>query len=419
MLPTWFQNFWRDRLPCRSRSPRASVGKYPRGRYHRPYAEALEERCVPTTRLVSNTADAGPGSFRQAILDVNASPGNDEIAFDIRPGGLQTITLLSPLPPLMNPRGVIIDGTTQPGDGTTQPGSHCNTRTIGDDAVLNIEFDGHLAGPNTVGLDVQSPYIYVRGLRGLVINPVYAANSLWPLIGFDWGSDLNNPIDGTQDGACNLLSGNCRDGVRIDNVNGNVVQGNDVGTDASGASSLPNRGNGVTIELGAGQNTVGGALGPTSEGPCTGACNVISANGQNGVAIADAETANDLVFGNDTGTDVNGTAPLGTVSAAIEEPGTRLPASATGLTDRDGIPQRDASPQAEAVGPTSESWAVLDAVLAEGQPAVSRHGPSGPSPRPSAKSPRPPAWTGAAVVSSLADWDSSGGPVTEAGGHAW
>lgn len=36
-----------------------------------------------TTFVVTSTQDSGPGSFRQAILDLNANPGPNRIAFDI------------------------------------------------------------------------------------------------------------------------------------------------------------------------------------------------------------------------------------------------------------------------------------------------------------------------------------------------
>src|SRR5260370_39466387 len=64
------------------------------------------------TFVVTNTADSGPGSLRQAILDANAKPGPDVIAFSIG-SGVQTISSLSPLPFVTDP--VIIDGTRQPG----------------------------------------------------------------------------------------------------------------------------------------------------------------------------------------------------------------------------------------------------------------------------------------------------------------
>jgi hypothetical protein len=65
------------------------------------------------TISVTTTADSGPGSLRQAILDSNASAGVlDTIAFAIG-SGVQTIAPLSALPIVTDP--AVIDGTTQPG----------------------------------------------------------------------------------------------------------------------------------------------------------------------------------------------------------------------------------------------------------------------------------------------------------------
>jgi hypothetical protein len=47
----------------------------------RPVLMALEERAVPAGFVVTNTANAGPGSFRQAIIDANNLPGADTITF--------------------------------------------------------------------------------------------------------------------------------------------------------------------------------------------------------------------------------------------------------------------------------------------------------------------------------------------------
>jgi hypothetical protein len=58
--------------------------------------EHLEDRSVPST--VSNLADSGPGSLRQAILDSNSTPGNNLITF--APGVSGTINLASALPDL-------------------------------------------------------------------------------------------------------------------------------------------------------------------------------------------------------------------------------------------------------------------------------------------------------------------------------
>jgi hypothetical protein len=48
----------------------------------RPSLQLLEGRIAPATFTVTNANDAGPGSLRQAILDTNATPNADTIAFD-------------------------------------------------------------------------------------------------------------------------------------------------------------------------------------------------------------------------------------------------------------------------------------------------------------------------------------------------
>ena len=64
--------------------------------------------------VVTSTADSGPGSLRQAILDSNAAPdGTNIIDFNIIGEGVQTIAPLSALPAITNP--VLIDGFSQPG----------------------------------------------------------------------------------------------------------------------------------------------------------------------------------------------------------------------------------------------------------------------------------------------------------------
>ncbi len=68
--------------------------------------------CPAATFTVTTTADNGPGSLRQAILDANANPGPDTIDFAIGTG-MQTVAPLSPMPTISDP--VVIDGWTQPG----------------------------------------------------------------------------------------------------------------------------------------------------------------------------------------------------------------------------------------------------------------------------------------------------------------
>ena len=95
---------------------------------------------------VTTTADSGPGSLRQAILDSNAvTGGTNTIDFAIPGSGVHTILPLSPLPAIMNP--VLIDGSSQPGY---------------DDAPL-IEIDGSQAG-TADGLTITGSGVTVLGL---------------------------------------------------------------------------------------------------------------------------------------------------------------------------------------------------------------------------------------------------------------
>ena len=107
------------------------------------------------TYTVTSTADSGAGTLRQAILDANANPGADTIAFNITGSGVHTIAPTSDLP-------YITDAVTI--DGYTQAGSSPNTHAVGEglDTVLMIEIDG--TGATLNGLWVQAPDVTIRGL---------------------------------------------------------------------------------------------------------------------------------------------------------------------------------------------------------------------------------------------------------------
>lgn len=111
----------------------------------------------------------------------------------------------------------------------------------------------------------------------------------------------NDTVGGTASGAGNLISGNSGSGIKIDTPE-NTIQGNLVGTDATGKVALPNQGSGM--DASSGGNTIGGTA--------AGAGNVISANRGDGIDLhvgsdADATT----IAGNQIGVGSNGTTSLG------------------------------------------------------------------------------------------------------------
>jgi titin len=122
-----------------------------------------------------------------------------------------------------------------------------------------------------------------------------------------------NTIGGTASGARNVISGNDTYGVVLFGywgpVSWNVVEGNYVGTDATGSADLGNSSGGVLIATGAANNTIGG--------PAAGAGNVISGNDGRGVFIFQ-DAAGNQVQGNYIGTQADGTSPLGNASHGVQ-----------------------------------------------------------------------------------------------------
>jgi hypothetical protein len=118
-----------------------------------------------------------------------------------------------------------------------------------------------------------------------------------------------NQIGETTASARNIISGNGWEGIYIHgNASiGNVIEGNYIGTDLTGTVGMGNALPGVLIR-GAHDNTVGGTT--------ASARNVIAAGSSMGVSIDNDATGN-LVQGNHIGTDVTGVAPLGHTGAGV------------------------------------------------------------------------------------------------------
>src|SRR5262249_31082534 len=115
-----------------------------------------------------------------------------------------------------------------------------------------------------------------------------------------------NLIGGTTAAARNVISGNTGDGVRISasGTSGNGVEGNYIGTSATGSAALGSLGNGLSVQIGASNNIVGGTA--------AGARNIISGNAGDGIHLLDGyvfagnyitrNTAHNLFEGNYIGT---------------------------------------------------------------------------------------------------------------------
>lgn len=148
--------------------------------------------------------------------------------------------------------------------------------------LSTTDSSGNLIQGNFIGTDV-SGLLDIGNGTGVSIN----AN--------------NNVVGGTNPLLRNIISGN-GSGIQMTNSSGNFVQGNFIGTDVSGTSSIANNAAGLIL-LASGSNTIGGAI--------TGAANVISGNDFFGVVISDSGSSSNQIIQNFIGTQSDGVSPLG------------------------------------------------------------------------------------------------------------
>lgn len=152
-----------------------------------------------------------------------------------------------------------------------------------------------ISGNSATGLSLGSDGNIVRG--NYIGTDVTGARAVGNFNGVSILGEANF-VGGTTPGSGNVIAGNGGPGIEIIFVSGNVIQGDYIGTDATGTQALGNGGDGVVLN--GSNNTVGGTT--------AGAGNLIAANGGSGIAI---QARGNAVEGNLIGTDISGTNPLG------------------------------------------------------------------------------------------------------------
>ena len=162
--------------------------------------------------------------------------------------------------------------------GGTAPGAR---NLISGNGSTGVQINGTGASGNTV----QGNYI---GTNAAGTAAIANAQDGVRIFG---GNISNNIIGGTTAATRNIIAGNGANGVQIYQQFSNSVEGNYIGTDASGTAPLPNLANGVIIEFGgATQNVIGGAA--------SGAGNVIAFNAVDGVFIMGGGSDDNLIQAN-------------------------------------------------------------------------------------------------------------------------
>ena len=287
------------------------------------------------TYTVTNTNDAGAGSFRQAIIDSNATTTvDDTIDFNIGTGDsgytdpdstpangdeYWTITLASSLVNITDT--VTIDATTQTGVA----GSHA------------IVLDGNSVGLNGLMLDTGSDGSTVRGMvihgftsDGIEIrsdNNTIAGNYIGTGVtgltspgnanhGVYIVSSAGNTIGGVTANDRNVISGNTQSGIFITGAasQNNDIIGNYIGVDSSGNAAMANGAHGVTLIAAANNNTIGTDGDGSND---VAERNIISGNGISGVHITGSTTTGNTLAGNYIGLGDDGTTDVGNSSSGV------------------------------------------------------------------------------------------------------
>lgn len=234
------------------------------------------------------------------VSNQNAGISPNLINFNIPGSGRQIIDVGDGLPQVTAP--VIIDGTTQPGF-TGTPIIELRGHTVAPDspqpsaspvprAILEIS-----GGNSTIrGLLINrygGPSILLNTNGGNVFQGNYIGTEGPMAIGIVIDSS-NNTIGGTTAAARNVIMRANFSGVMIYGSN-NVIQGNYIGTDATGTL---NQGNSIGVDIYGSDNVIGGTA--------AGAGNVISGNYEGILSRSDGN----VIERNRIGTDVTGNAKL-------------------------------------------------------------------------------------------------------------
>jgi CSLREA domain-containing protein len=251
--------------------------------------------------------------------------------------------------------GIVLDatasGTTIQGNliGTDESASNATTHgngndgididqavntTIGGDTGLGIGRRNIISGNGSDGIDLDGIAGGTTTIQGNRIGTTgdgtdFLANGDSGIeIDVSGGGGGTIQIGGTDSGAgctdtCNLISGNNGSGMFITDSSGITIRGNRIGTTLDGLSPLPN-GLGVffaAVDVFNSTNlTIGGTVGLTPGGACTGACNLISGNDVDAVSIDGVVSSGVTIQGNYIGANVNGTdapTPLGNVGSGV------------------------------------------------------------------------------------------------------
>ncbi|GAB4580552.1 MAG: hypothetical protein Fur0022_32940 [Anaerolineales bacterium] len=270
---------------------------------------------------VCETLTAGECTLRAAIQEANATIGTDAIHFNIPGAGVQTISPGSSLPTITE--AVVIDGTTQPGANCAAwpPTLLIDLNGLSSFAALHITNGSLTLRGMVISNYLVDGVILDVGSSGSVFEcNIIGADSTGMASPLDGGSAQvgifsngahNNVIGGPTPSQRNLITGsNLFEQIRLAGSDNNIVQGNYIGTNIDGSSAL-STGTGSAILVTGNHNQIGGSMGTTPGGACTGECNVIAgAGGTTGIWLSAPGITGNTVLGNHIGVKADGSSAI-------------------------------------------------------------------------------------------------------------
>ncbi|UUO09290.1 choice-of-anchor D domain-containing protein [Blastopirellula sp. J2-11] len=271
----------------------------------------------------NNSAGVAEVTLRAAIEYANASAGIQQILFDIPAteagwnGTWFHIDTASVLPTLTDT--TLIVGQSQE-EFVDPPVIELRSVSSSSFNGLNIATGAGgsvisgLSITNFVGdgVSISTSDIHLHGSY-IGVNPSGSSNGnnrAGVAIYAGSGNLIGTDADGSNDlMERNVISGNAREGILLsgDNVNGNVIAGNFVGTGVDGLAALGNTRSGVLINAGADRNIVGD-MGDGLDVSVR--RNIISGNVLNAVAITNIDSDFNRISGNYLGVNAAGNAAI-------------------------------------------------------------------------------------------------------------
>ena len=248
------------------------------------------------------------------------------------------------------------------GDNTASASNYFSNLISGNggDGIEINGSSGNTVQSNLIGINRAGTAAIKNDGNGILITAAASNNTIGGTAYYDSSTQQTNnptgnkgtvPIVAIRPPQGNVISGNDRNGVLIENFSeNNVLSGNFVGTSTSGNSPVPNRLDGVLIRYANNNSLIG----------CTFVdepfiyYNVLSGNGANGLHISDsnnitvqanffgAGASNQTMVGNgehgiwvtgsSTAVQVGGVIPLGNVSAGNRIDGINVSGTVSGFT---------------------------------------------------------------------------------------